>query len=184
MAVQKTNQEVKFLLSETKYGQHYQKVTDVQGLNDTLHIFMQHSDEIIRLIESYTEYVMTILTAENSTNMEIRAKAAGLGASIHAHSHIITAMKHHWQITMQCFDWMQKGNEGKIIVITPSVLSMPLMHKLLEDIGIREEDQKIIRVEKETMTEHVEGKQDATDSVTFKMTEISSLDTEAMMEDD
>lgn len=135
-------------------------------------------------IERYALYVTGALNG-GKTKMEFLIKAGEMGNSIHSDVEIIAAMSIHWLIATQCFDWMRQGNEGQIMIILPCEESLALMHMLLIDLGIPEEDQTMIRVEEMMIVQHAQCKRakkgkakksKVREISTFQMTEILPCD--------
>ena len=187
------NGEVKWLLEQTKYGEHYQAVTPMHEMSRTLQFFTHHSERIAPKLDEYSQFVGKSLIGGKGTRFEFITKACELGITIHAHFQIIASMKIHWLIAMHCFDWIHQGNAGEITVIVPCEESMTLINTLLRDIGIHEEDQMIIRVEQKMQVERVrdDRKKRSTgkarklkEVVTFKMAQIELVRANDTKDDD
>ena len=192
--LRKTNEEVKWLLEDTKYGQHNQDEGLKEERRRAMDFFRNTSDRIAPDLEQYTQFVGSALISGKGTKFEFIRKAAEMGISIHARFQIITSMKHHWLIAMYCFDWIRAGNVGEITVILPVEQSMSLMHALLRDIGIHEEDQMIIRVEQQMQIQRLrdvkrkkgmgkKGRIKGEEVVVFRMQQISYSEAARLAQD-
>lgn len=162
-------------------------------MEDSLRFFTHHSSRIKPEVERYTQYVIKTQVEGKVTKLEFLLKAAEMGASIEAHFQVIIEMKRDWVMAMQCFDWLQMGYTGEVTIIVPFVQSMALTHMLLKDIGICEEDQMMIQVERQMQLARVQKnkvkkgtglKGRVKEIPTFKMTNVSPQDLAEMANDD
>lgn len=176
--VQQMNREVKAMTDSMISLPDCNQMSEMPEMTDALLFFMLRSHEIFTLMEQYSQYIKRAFAEFKKEKLEFIIDGNGIDSAIHEHFRMITSTKHYWSIAMQCLNWTHQGNKGEITVILPGMQSMSLMHKLLRDIGIREEDKKMFRVEQQIQMDHVgpENEERMKRSSNFNMTQISLSD--------